>query len=75
MDRERLLMLVARGMTDDVFDEDERGEFAWWWIYNAIIHGVGNTLNSMTDEELWDKLEDWASFASLKNRNAKRKEA
>lgn len=59
MDRERIITLLARKMTDEVFDEDEQGESAWWWIYNAIINGVGNTLNSMTDSELNDKLEDW----------------
>lgn len=61
MTRERVMQLIARKMTDDVFDEDHPLDAAWWWIYNAIVYGVGPCpLNSLSDDELNHKLEDWS---------------
>lgn len=59
--RERVMQMIARRMTDDIFDEDFPLDAAWWWIYNAICYGVGPCpLNSLSDDELNHKLEDWS---------------
>lgn len=59
MNREEVIHKIARAMTTSIFEDDE----AWYWIYNTIIHGINNelTLNSMTDDELNDKLEEWVT--------------
>lgn len=59
MDREEIIHKVARAMTISIFEDNE----AWYWIYNTITHGINNelTLNSMTDDELNDKLEEWTT--------------